>query len=442
MGRRFSMNTTKKDASSVMRAKNEPTSPLSPSKSFPIIQHALSEPDTAPFPPPLTRIGGKEESFSRSMSGGFKSLFYSSSPDDIAVIPPDQNMLPLPRSRSRTLIRSSRESLTDTTNTNNSAIGSDFLGVHMVAHVENTSDFVLKQCELTVELCIYNAAVCLDLGQKGKADTWSLLAQTVEHMGRDLHNDFDGWGGPGGGALGKEIVAGILQYYELHGDVQMLATIVCALSGGVGRHTVGDKDQPFLRPDHHNSCVRNLLPDDDRQLDSYITRYASLLYQWGKITTRAELNKHLAQSPNGNSSNRVLGGEVLVPIVPGDEGRLQKDFVPPESSLHTPGVTFAPLCPRCRRPANPETNVCEECKQYAFQCSICQNSVRGLFTTCLLCGHGGHVEHLSPWFEKETCCPTGCGCSCVLTTYTPEQVVAVGSDKAIHAPRIKSTGWH
>jgi len=439
MSRRFSMNPIRRDTSYTTRAKDEPASPLSPSKSFPIIQHALSE--TAPFPPPLTRIGGKEETLSSSMSGGFKSLFYSPSPDDIAVIPPDQNMLPLPRSRLRTPMRSSRESLTDTTNANNSVIGSDFLGVHMLAHVENISDFFLKQCELTVELCIYNAAVCLDLGQKGKADTWSLLAQTVEHMGRDLHNDFDGWGGPGGGALGKEIVAGILQYYELHGDVQMLATIVCALSGGVGRHSiVGDKDQPFWRG-HNNSFVRNLLPDDDRRLDSYITRYASLLYQWGKITTRAELNKHLAQSRNDNSSNQVLGGEVLVPIAPGDEGRLQKDFVPPESSLHAPGVTFAPLCPRCRKPANPETNVCEDCRQYAFQCSICQNSIRGLFTTCLLCGHGGHVEHLLPWFEKETCCPTGCGCSCVLTTYTSEKVVAVGSDKAIHAPRIKSTGW-
>lgn len=402
----------------------EPPSPLSPSKSFPIIQHALSE--TAPLPPPLTRMK-EEATHSSSMSDGFNSLFYSPSPDDIAVIPPDQNMLPVTRSRPRTPMRSSRESLTDTTNTNTSTTIADFLGVHMVAQVERLSDIFLKQCDLTVELCIYNAAVCIDLNQKDKADTWSLLGQTVEHMGRDLHNNFDGWGGPGGGALGKEIVAGILKYYELHGDVQMLATIVCVLSGGVGRNTITDKDQRLT-----NSYVRNLLPEDDRRLDSYITRYATLLYQWGKITTRAELNKHLAQSSHESNRNRVLGGE----------GRLQKNFVsPPESSPDSPGVTFAPLCPRCQKPANTETNVCEECKQYAFKCSICETSIRGLFTTCLLCGHGGHVEHLLPWFEKETCCPSGCGCSCVLTTYTSEKVVAVGSDKAIHAPRIKAMGW-
>ena len=302
----------------------------------------------------------KEEKRSSSMSGGLKNLFYSPSPDDIAVVPPDQNMLPAPRPRQRTPMRSSRESLTDTTNTNSSAVDADFLGVHMVCQVETLSDFFLKQCELTVELCIYNAGVCVDLGQKDKADTWSLLGQTVENMGRDLHNNFDGWGGPGGGALGKEVVAGILQYYELHGDVQMLATIVCVLSGGVGRHAIRDEDQRSLK-DASNAYVRNLLPEDDRRLDSYITRYAAILYQWGKITTRAELNKHLAQSLHENSKNQVLGGEVLVPIGPGDEGRLQKDFVAPsEASPDSPGVTFAPMCPRCQKPANPETNVCEE----------------------------------------------------------------------------------
>ena len=180
------MNPSKRDAAAT-HANKEPPSPLSPSKSFPIIQHALSE--TAPLPPPLTRM--KEEAgHSSSMSDGFNSLFYSPSPDDIAVIPPDQNMLPVTRARPRTPMRSSRESLTDTTNTNNSTIDADFLGVRMVAQVERLSDFFLKQCDLTVELCIYNAAVCMDLKQKDKADTWPLLGQTVEHMGRDLHNNF------------------------------------------------------------------------------------------------------------------------------------------------------------------------------------------------------------------------------------------------------------
>ena len=161
MGRRFSMNTSKRDAA-VTQANKEPPSPLSPSKSFPVILHALS--DTAPLPPPLTRM--KEElAHSSSMSDGFKSLFYSPSPDDIAVIPPDQNMLPVTRSRPRTPMRSSRESLADTTKTNNSTADADFLGVHMVAQVEKLSDFFLKQCDLTVELCTYNAAVCMDLNQ-------------------------------------------------------------------------------------------------------------------------------------------------------------------------------------------------------------------------------------------------------------------------------------
>jgi hypothetical protein len=34
--------------------------------------------------------------------------------------------------------------------------------------------------------------------------------------------------------------------------------------------------------------------------------------------------------------------------------------------------------------------------------------------TCLLCGHGGHPEHLASWFGGgNASCPTGCGCRCV-----------------------------
>ena len=404
----------------------DPPSPLSPSKSFPSIQHFLSA-ETAPLQPPLTKPTDSQKR-SSSMSGGFRSLFYSQSPDDIAVVPPDQNMLPKARPR---LPSRSRDSLAELTNVSG---GSCELGIDMVVHPEDLSFLALEQLDRTVELCLYNAAVCSDLQQNGKADAWSLLAQVVGHLSKDVRDDFDGWGGPGGGALGGDLVESILQFYELHGDVQMLATIVCVLSGGSDRRM---SNRSHRMEQETNSCIRNLLPDDDKRLDSYIIRYASLLYAWGKLTTRTELNKHLAHSIPGG------GGEILIPLEQGVEGRLQKAFVPNDGVA--PGITFAPLCPRCHKPANPETNVCTSCKQYAFKCSICMNAVRGLFTTCLTCGHGGHVEHLLPWFEKETTCPTGCGCTCVLTTYTSEKVVAVGSDKAIQAkefaPRIRSRGW-
>jgi hypothetical protein len=41
--------------------------------------------------------------------------------------------------------------------------------------------------------------------------------------------------------------------------------------------------------------------------------------------------------------------------------------------------------------------------------------VRGLFTLCEICGHGGHVIHLTEWFARSSDCPTGCGCKCTVS---------------------------
>jgi hypothetical protein len=40
----------------------------------------------------------------------------------------------------------------------------------------------------------------------------------------------------------------------------------------------------------------------------------------------------------------------------------------------------------------------------------------GLSNFCMVCGHGGHSDHMISWFETETVCPTGCGCSCMVET--------------------------
>jgi hypothetical protein len=41
--------------------------------------------------------------------------------------------------------------------------------------------------------------------------------------------------------------------------------------------------------------------------------------------------------------------------------------------------------------------------------------VKGLFTVCDICNHGGHVGHMTLWFSKHIECPTGCGCNCALS---------------------------
>jgi len=43
-------------------------------------------------------------------------------------------------------------------------------------------------------------------------------------------------------------------------------------------------------------------------------------------------------------------------------------------------------------------------------------SSAGLSNFCLVCGHGGHSEHMMSWFQTETQCPSGCGCNCMVET--------------------------
>lgn len=194
------------------------------------------------------------------------------------------------------------------------------------------------------DICIHNAKCAAAIGQHDKADVWNLLSEMVDSVSADSYDDFDGWHNLNGSALGRELVLNILRYYELAGDIQMLATIVSVLGAGCKTGRLSSRENP-------SSPFELLLPEDDTRCNLYIHHYSTLLYNWGKLTTRVELNKHL-------TSRAVV--------------TRNKDV-------------FAPCCNRCNRLAIPETNVCHHCREYAFRCSICTNSVRGLFTVCVIC---------------------------------------------------------
>jgi hypothetical protein len=48
-------------------------------------------------------------------------------------------------------------------------------------------------------------------------------------------------------------------------------------------------------------------------------------------------------------------------------------------------------------------------------CCCSQLPVRGLYVWCPVCAHGGHLDHLTEWFARETVCPTGCSHHCSLS---------------------------
>lgn len=228
-------------------------------------------------------------------------------------------------------------------------------------------------------LCLHNAAVCGRLGEEGKQNVWELLAEMVDRRINERPDAFNGWGGKGGGALGVELVASFMRYYETLGDVQMLATMVCVLSGGRPRTKDDTRGHLHLLPTGH-----------DEKYDTYIRRYAELLFGWGLLVKRAELNKHLVvriRESKGKNLNVTTQN----------------------------GIALVFTCPKCGKDADFGTNVCRSCQDYAFRCSVCEMGVRGLFTVCEICGHGGHMGHMTSWFAEHAECPSGCGCLCTFS---------------------------
>jgi len=247
--------------------------------------------------------------------------------------------------------------------------------------------------------CLHNAAVADKYGLTGKKQSWELLAKAVE-ASSGTRSAVDGWGGRSGArALSVGLVINLLKYYESLGDVQMLSTIVCVLR------------TPSSPPGDSVSCTYNLLPtDQDDKYDAYIRRYADLLYGWGLLTKRAELNKHLVRSLTAESyaarRGDMAGAAVFNPRDPkGDD----------VSSLATIGYNVT--CPRCSKDTTTSAASainfwCRNCRDYAFRCVICDTAVRGLFAFCECCKHGGHTAHLKEWFTTHETCPSGCGCRC------------------------------
>ena len=238
------------------------------------------------------------------------------------------------------------------------------LGVYMLENPQ-TPEAVSGQLSIAHGMCLYNAQVCSDFQQKGKAETWKLLAQAIESVFAAELDETDGWG-VSGDALTSGLIEQILQYYEVLGDFQMLSTIVCVLTFGRDRRAVSSNGKGRYQ----------LLPKfDERRYDNYLRQYAALLMGWGALTVRCEVSKRLAYSTPG------AGAETLISDTANDS---QDRFL--ANSGVAPGVTFSPLCGRCLEPVTDDNNICPKCKNYAFQCSICCSPVRGACTWCPLCG--------------------------------------------------------
>ena len=250
-----------------------------------------------------------------------------------------------------------------------------------------------------------NAEVCLEFNQREKARVWELLSLvSTETSSEDA---CDGWGRPCHSALSRKLVTRLIDFYECSGDVQMLATMVCVLSGGVsgvkGRGD-GDGDGDGDRKPEDDDDDNSLLPLHKKtNFDRYITQYSKLLHSWECLSTKTELLKHLIVIAD-NDKDEVGGDE---------EGAPDSNSKVTSRTSTEDNVSFVGLCMRCFAPCTEKDLLCNDCGDYVFRCSLCDRSVRGAATYCLRCGHGGHSNHMNAWFLNNDMCPSGCGCICV-----------------------------
>ena len=212
---------------------------------------------------------------------------------------------------------------------------------------------ILEELKKTQILCDHNESVCLSLGETEKAETWSLLKEAVKNHSEEYVDCNNGFDQGGNLALGCNLTESVLGYYESKGDVQMVSTIVCVLGGG------------RRNQEKHTQILSLLPPSHVSKFDLHIQRYADMLFSWGLLTKRAELNKHLVRNAAQLEGNQVLAL--------GETGQ-------------SPGMGIALRCHRCGDKVRSTSNLCSSCGGYALRCIICDHAVRGLVSLCPLCG--------------------------------------------------------
>jgi hypothetical protein len=184
-------------------------------------------------------------------------------------------------------------------------------------------------------------------------------------------------------------------------------------------------------------------PTKESQHDTWRLLYAEMMFSWGLFEARAELLKFLTlKKSNNNNLNNNGNSTRSTTVITTRELRAQQnqEKSSAQSSMSSStstsmlvkedqpsalelvlgidrlGPQILNKCFECESPIK-RGNICDFCRKVrvGIKCSICHLQGRGRTTVCLKCAHGGHADHLWEWFiqEKNSVCPTGCGCNCL-----------------------------
>ncbi|KAI9249009.1 WD40-repeat-containing domain protein [Sporodiniella umbellata] len=157
----------------------------------------------------------------------------------------------------------------------------------------------------------------------------------------------------------ESVVLDLLNYYTEQGDVQMCVTMYLVLE-------------------------KHLNIDEDR-LEDWFTAYIELLHRFKLWST----------------ATAIIGACRVQNVRERNEN----------------ATTISIACNTCFKLVQGTSNgawACDKCHRLLNPCTICHQTVKGVYVWCQGCNHGGHLAHMREWFATEQLCATGCGHSCVL----------------------------
>lgn len=80
-------------------------------------------------------------------------------------------------------------------------------------------------------------------------------------------------------------------------------------------------------------------------------------------------------------------------------------WIPEVAQMNQNSTVIQTLCGECGRTLQ-NGWFCKHCKSTdPAKCVVCGLVVKGLYAWCCGCCHGGHIEHLKAWFNKNPNCP-------------------------------------
>ncbi|CAG9771641.1 unnamed protein product [Ceutorhynchus assimilis] len=277
-------------------------------------------------------------------------------------------------------------------------------------------------------ICKHNAAAAAVIGRRDLVQAWTIVELTLTQPQND---DVAAWASH---PCGDNLITSLIRHYASESDLQMAAMLCCIFgkhqenslrqaslksilcpmqlgprkrwfkhnhrllfkTGGSPYHTIPPADiiaegwvLPILKSTRSTSLdnirvEEIVVPPSPIKIpyvalyEYYKMAYAETLHRWGLLYNRTEVMKFMTIQPEPYK-----------------------------------GVECIPDCQTCQTPI--KNSVCTSCKRIAFRCVICNTAAKASVNCCLICGHGGHTDHLEQWFERHSFCPL-CGCQCLMET--------------------------